>query len=280
VRYCLDHPDEVVPGFLDLLRQYAEDPELDDDRAEALFFIVHILGELGETRAFAPLIGFLTQDRRRVEFILGDAMTETMPQVLIGVFDGGTDRLYTVMNDPSVDDFVRHAVFTTWTYQVAVGRIDAEEAEGYLMDCYDHLRPREANDNYVWVAWVESIAYLGFDALKPLVRQAFDRDLVSPAYLDLDDFETICRERRAAPDPMAFLASERVEPFTDTIGTLSEWHDFSPEFSQADDAVWETDADNVTAVWSETVANPFRHVGRNDPCPCGSGKKFKHCCLD
>jgi uncharacterized protein len=23
----------------------------------------------------------------------------------------------------------------------------------------------------------------------------------------------------------------------------------------------------------------FRHVGRNDPCPCGSGKKFKKCCL-
>ena len=20
--------------------------------------------------------------------------------------------------------------------------------------------------------------------------------------------------------------------------------------------------------------------GRNDPCPCGSGKKFKHCCID
>ncbi len=23
----------------------------------------------------------------------------------------------------------------------------------------------------------------------------------------------------------------------------------------------------------------FRHVGRNDPCPCGSGKKYKLCCL-
>ena len=20
-------------------------------------------------------------------------------------------------------------------------------------------------------------------------------------------------------------------------------------------------------------------IGRNDPCPCGSGKKFKHCCM-
>jgi hypothetical protein len=22
------------------------------------------------------------------------------------------------------------------------------------------------------------------------------------------------------------------------------------------------------------------HVGRNDPCPCGSGRKYKQCCLD
>tara|TARA_R110002096_G_scaffold261319_2_gene454988 strand:- start:2267 stop:3118 length:852 start_codon:yes stop_codon:yes gene_type:complete len=27
------------------------------------------------------------------------------------------------------------------------------------------------------------------------------------------------------------------------------------------------------------AVNPFRHTGRNDPCPCGSGKKFKKCCL-
>jgi hypothetical protein len=25
--------------------------------------------------------------------------------------------------------------------------------------------------------------------------------------------------------------------------------------------------------------NPFRDIGRNDPCPCGSGKKYKKCCL-
>lgn len=23
----------------------------------------------------------------------------------------------------------------------------------------------------------------------------------------------------------------------------------------------------------------FRRPGRNDPCPCGSNKKYKHCCL-
>ena len=32
----------------------------------------------------------------------------------------------------------------------------------------------------------------------------------------------------------------------------------------------------------EVGAAPFvnenRDIGRNDPCPCGSGKKYKHCC--
>lgn len=24
----------------------------------------------------------------------------------------------------------------------------------------------------------------------------------------------------------------------------------------------------------------FKKIGRNDPCPCHSGKKYKHCCLN
>jgi uncharacterized protein YecA (UPF0149 family) len=27
-----------------------------------------------------------------------------------------------------------------------------------------------------------------------------------------------------------------------------------------------------------TVENVTADVGRNDPCPCGSGKKYKKCC--
>ena len=29
----------------------------------------------------------------------------------------------------------------------------------------------------------------------------------------------------------------------------------------------------------EPIRNRGEHVGRNDPCPCGSGKKFKNCCM-
>jgi uncharacterized protein YecA (UPF0149 family) len=29
----------------------------------------------------------------------------------------------------------------------------------------------------------------------------------------------------------------------------------------------------------ETVRRDGPKIGRNDPCPCGSGKKYKKCCL-
>jgi len=29
---------------------------------------------------------------------------------------------------------------------------------------------------------------------------------------------------------------------------------------------------------SKTVRRATPKIGRNDPCPCGSGKKYKHCC--
>ncbi|MCL2138677.1 MAG: YchJ family protein [Treponema sp.] len=33
-------------------------------------------------------------------------------------------------------------------------------------------------------------------------------------------------------------------------------------------------------VFPKTVVRSEPKIGRNDPCPCGSGKKYKHCCLN
>jgi preprotein translocase subunit SecA len=38
-------------------------------------------------------------------------------------------------------------------------------------------------------------------------------------------------------------------------------------------------ASQTTEKKPEPVRNLGKKVGRNDPCPCGSGKKFKACCM-
>ena len=34
------------------------------------------------------------------------------------------------------------------------------------------------------------------------------------------------------------------------------------------------------SVRGETVRRRGAVTGRNDPCPCGSGRKYKKCCMD
>lgn len=41
---------------------------------------------------------------------------------------------------------------------------------------------------------------------------------------------------------------------------------------------WRADFDDLP-LWPETYVREGPKIGRNDPCPCGSGKKYKKCCL-
>ena len=65
--------------------------------------------------------------------------------------------------------------------------------------------------------------------------------------------------------------------FGDTIDELSGWYCFTEQYSE-DQERWRRQAD-TNPILSQPYENPFKGVGRNDPCPCGSGKKFKKCSL-
>jgi uncharacterized protein YecA (UPF0149 family) len=65
--------------------------------------------------------------------------------------------------------------------------------------------------------------------------------------------------------------------FGNTIEELSRWHGFSEEYQSRLDRALEAAEAELLA--SQPYRNPFKGIGRNDRCPCGSGKKFKQCCL-
>ncbi|MBC7140087.1 MAG: SEC-C domain-containing protein [Defluviimonas sp.] len=70
----------------------------------------------------------------------------------------------------------------------------------------------------------------------------------------------------------------RQQLVTDAIDELSRWHCYSDAFFEEQKARKVPNAFRV-APWTEALQAPAGKVGRNDPCPCGSGRKFKKCCL-
>lgn len=86
---------------------------------------------------------------------------------------------------------------------------------------------------------------------------------------------------RIKHDVIAFLMRIQLQEQQQTMAELEEHPQQQMEFShpEADNAFAGDDDDDevVDAVVGETYKREGDKVGRNDPCPCGSGKKYKHC---
>ena len=70
------------------------------------------------------------------------------------------------------------------------------------------------------------------------------------------------------PDDQSHV--ENVQPFHPSSGGAEE---AVAEYGNGDLAL----AEAATKKKARPVVRPTQKVGRNDPCPCGSGKKYKHC---
>lgn len=89
---------------------------------------------------------------------------------------------------------------------------------------------------------------------------------------DLGRLDVPVRAKRAFPDLLrGFLE------FAASTGRVPGADAWVPLVDDAEPGFLERLRDDGT-VRGKTHRKPVADVGRNDPCPCGSGKKFKKCC--
>ena len=254
----------VTPVLLEAIERCTPKDEIEEN---GLFIAFHLLGQWREKAAYRPLARFLR--RPEAYRILGDAVSETSHRVMASVFDGDPGPIYDIINDPEANEFVRRGMFGALVILVLHSELDRSEVVRFLQSSFSDLQPQ--GPSAVWNGWQGAVAALGLTELTPSVREAFERDFVDQVYLDFEEFEADLERARAA-DPLDTQLPWHHELFGDTIEELADWACFQPK------------EPTVTrrSVPSSAVPthNPFRDVGRNDPCPCGSGKKFKKCCLD
>jgi uncharacterized protein YecA (UPF0149 family) len=65
----------------------------------------------------------------------------------------------------------------------------------------------------------------------------------------------------------------------DTWPEDEPWEDEAPEDAEALEPIWAAPPDDAAHEAPGAAHRPSPKVGRNDPCPCGSGKKYKRCCV-
>lgn len=265
----------VLPAFLQAVEDYVAGDESARARPWAIFFIFHLLGSWREKSAYRSLAKLLRLPGDDLDDVLGGAITETTHRVMAALFDGDPQPLYDVVLNEDADEFARSRMLEVLAMVTLRGELPREELAQFLQVCFTRFQAEPGC--FVWNGWQTAVAFLRLEEMKPLVKQAFDEQWIDPSLMEyrhfLKDFQ-IAAEQPDAP----FERPEEYAPFGDTVEELSTWYCFSESYLRAKKRSEKTEVRRT--LYQGQAVNPFKNVGRNDPCPCGSGKKFKKCCLD
>ena len=82
-----------------------------------------------------------------------------------------------------------------------------------------------------------------------------------------DTISTLARIRIQREQDIARMEEQRRSEQSKDINQLSKINSFNDEKE-----------DNESKMSASTFVRKDKKIGRNDPCPCGSGKKYKQCC--
>jgi transposase-like protein len=138
------------------------------------------------------------------------------------------------------------------------------------------------------------LADLAFEALRKVLTnpQSSPSALLRAAIFIIDKVATPPKFEKEKPatmadmfaamaesDRMHFSQQQPAQPPADAQECTTAHNDAQPEPTPEAEAQPHVFYMHNSAQTPETYRRPEPKTGRNDLCPCGSGKKYKHCCL-
>jgi Protein of unknown function (DUF1186)/SEC-C motif len=249
-------------------------------KGHGAFLSLFLLGEFRAGQALPAILKAVSLPGERPFDLFGDAITESLSAILAALI-GQThlDPLMALIDNKAVNEYVRRAAASALVTMVAAGMRPREEIVELLRKRL--RRAIDEQDTDLIYGLVFNLDDLYPEEAYPEIREAYGKHLVDEGMIDLSNVDHTLKGGRDR-----CLKKLTAEPalIEDTIEELRHWAAFSPDAEYDDEE--EVHEIPLPPYPSQLPAAPSlkpirhseAHVGRNDPCPCGSGKKFKRCC--
>jgi hypothetical protein len=227
------------------------------EEASVFSYALYLLATWRESRAYPCVVRWLSLPGEAPFEIAGDVVTQDGARMLAAVCDGNLEPIKALVVDRRANEYGRSAGVTALALLAAWAEVPRESiVTTFLWLAREGL---EREPSQVWDSLAAESADIEALELFSELRRAYDDGLVDPQSMhpsELDDVE-------AAPRGLMLEATrERYPPIGDVVEATAWWG----RFKDARPAV------------SPEPYKALPKVGRNEPCPCGSGKKYKRCC--
>ena len=277
MRAAIEQHEAITPELLKVLESVAAAPSEWAARNDNMLpmFAMFLLAQFREKPAY-PLLAKIVSAPGEIPFdLFGDTITEGLSQVFASVYDGNPAPLHGLLENEQVNEFVRRAALNTFLVLEHTDQMPRDTVLEYIRSLFHGKLQR--TPSYAWSSLVCVVADLPAPELLEDVRQAYADGFVDTMVADLEGIERDAN----APKPRR---RDRQHLITDAIAEMEWWASFHPEDS------WPKKMPNTDIPMpsppphvptSYAAPKPYvsePKIGRNDRCPCGSGKKYKKCC--
>ena len=293
------HWAEFYPQLEKLIDQFITDEtSLTDEQNALLFFGTLFIAEFKYSQALTKCLTLFSRNDSfltPLEKVFGDALTELTPTIFYNVANGKTQALsdYIVAGHQAM--YCKASAMEAVFAQYEVGTIDLNELTAHVTHWLTTFLAMPSTINsFLLSALANYCIDYQLDNFKDKFVGLADKNL-----FDDDRFsqeEVVEWNNRFA---RKLIASDIIQPNFDAIETLTEWAEdeisslednslegLLPDDTGAFDALMGDGGllsdilyDEQTILDNSVPVSSLPTVGRNEPCPCGSGKKYKKCCL-
>jgi hypothetical protein len=268
--------EEIAPELLRILDDTVNRAtELDaEGDYQAHLYALFLLAQFRETRACPLVVRFASLRGDLLYSLCGDFITEDLGRILASVCGGELAGIQSLIENESTDEWVRGAALSSLVTLVAAGQKGRDEIISYFASLYRGRLERKWS--HVWDALVSYSSSLYPAELLPDIERAYEDELVDPGFITLGNVK---RDLAMGQEHvLAMLADNPHRRLVcDTVAEMGWWACFHQDRPE-DTGLTALLSGALPSAPSIPVKRSTPKIGRNEPCPCGSGKKFKKCC--
>jgi len=233
-------------------------------------FVIHalfLLAETGASDSLDTIFEVLRQEEDYFEFFMGDVLAELVWQVLYKTANSNLEACKNFMFEPGIYTYSK-AVVSGMASQIVLhepGR--REEIVAWYRDVFRFFLQVEPDKNILDSSLLgimvnDVLDFKGVELL-PEIEQMYEKNIVDlHSCGDIDDVKKEFKEN--------YDNKREIFSIYTIYDNIKSWG----KSSRNEDYEYHSMFEVTKPVHVE------KKPGRNDPCPCGSGKKYKKCCMN
>ncbi|GAB4252103.1 MAG: hypothetical protein Kow0027_16570 [Saprospiraceae bacterium] len=295
--------EDLETVLLDSLRRYEHfrnKLKADDCNEEELYFPLHalfLLTELRATESLPAILEHLRQGGELLDFWHEDHLFETLWHFIFHLGKEQLDLFKAFVLERNIS-YEGKSVISQAVLQIALHYPERKsEIVHWYEDILDTFLDNIEDAGLIDIDFISNllsdVADLSASHLLPKIKQFYELDLVDEFYTG--SYESL--EKGVLNAEADFMKNEVFENIFDHyLNITTTWYGYMPEEQKKGRGAIlqkalgvfqkkkqrEKESAPPTKLWTEsqgTMKREMPKVGRNDPCPCGSGKKYKKCCF-